>query len=409
MSEFFQLLAGLLFLGFLIAIVWLPAWWLAGRVDPDRSSSLIRLPFSAGLALTGYITGINLLGKLLDNSIHAVFVTVGLNLLVCVFLLYKKRAELGIAHLWAVRQLLLTVLLVAIVLSLPQWYQAVSGNRWDEVASSSIHLTAPNQFAEGMFPPRHNAFPDISIKYHYGFAILSGTVHWVTGISSNVSIDIVSTGLWLFTFLFTVFWLLQIGITKIAAIWGGFAVLLGGGLSWLYLPWLQIYKGFQKVPSQSLLTHSYDIESSWVSNLLTVMRSQNIYLRNADGDIFPLPFDIAISYQQHAVALGLALTLVAAYVFWLWQSKKEVAPRLLILSIFCFGLIFLGHAVFGAMASISAALVLLMLWLRRPSKVRFVQGAVFTLGVTILAFGHGGMMSTGPEYGAGTLLKLRDG
>ncbi|MBT8420263.1 MAG: VCBS repeat-containing protein, partial [Gammaproteobacteria bacterium] len=48
-------------------------------------------------------------------------------------------------------------------------------------------------------------------------------------------------------------------------------------------------------------------------------------------------------------------------------------------------------------------------WLRRPSKVRFVQGAVFTLGVTIVAFGHGGMMSSGPEYGSGVLLKLRDG
>ncbi len=181
--------------------------------------------------LVGYITSVNLLGKLLENSIYAAVIYLLINLFACAYLLCKHRESLIISHLWAKRKLLLTTTLIALFLALPQWFQAVSGNRWDEVASSSIHLTAPNQFAEGVFPPRHNAFPDIAIKYHYGFTLLSGTVHWVTGLSSNVGIDIASTGLWLFIFLFVFFWLLELGVHRIAALWG-LASELEGGWDW---------------------------------------------------------------------------------------------------------------------------------------------------------------------------------
>ena len=62
----------------------------------------------------------------------------------------------------------------AVLMGIPQWLVAVSSPYWDEVAASAIHLTAANQFAEGVFPPRHNALPDVAIKYHYGYTILTG-------------------------------------------------------------------------------------------------------------------------------------------------------------------------------------------------------------------------------------------
>src|SRR5438552_12153115 len=114
------------------------------------------------------------------------------------------------SSLWQSRREWAGLVLVAVVLGLPQMALAFTTPYFDEAASSAIHLTAANQFAEGLFPPRHNALPYIAIKYHYGFAILSGTVRWLTGLSANVSIDIVSTFLWLFIFLFVFFWLRQL-------------------------------------------------------------------------------------------------------------------------------------------------------------------------------------------------------
>ncbi len=176
-----------------------------------------------------------------------------------------------------------------------------------------------------------------------------------------------------------------------------------------YLPWIQAYKGFQKLPPDTGLIHSYDSEMSWWGNLLSVMNNQAIHLKNSNGDIFPLPFDVAIHYQQHAVALGIMLTLVAAYVFWLWQTRRDFSPVLLVINIFSFGLVFLGHAVFGSVASMTAGLVLLVLWLREPSRVRFYQGILFTLGVTAIAFLHGGMLAIGDEYGPpGAPIAIRD-
>ena len=55
-------------------------------------------------------------------------------------------------------------LIIAIIFAIPQWIIAVSTNYFDEVVTSSIHITGPNQFAEGVFPPRHNALPDVIIK-----------------------------------------------------------------------------------------------------------------------------------------------------------------------------------------------------------------------------------------------------
>jgi len=397
--QIFGLLIGSLLLVLFTACLWLPFWWLTVRLDPRLGPSLARVPVSLGFALVAYISFVNLIGKLLQSSLQPVLLYLSLNLAACILLFWKQRASMSLSHVWRRRRSWFGILLLAIVLGLPQWFQAVSGNRWDEMASSSLHITAANQFAEDVFPPRHNAFPDIVAKYHYGFTLLSGTVHWVTKWSSNVSIDIASTALWLFIFLFTYGWMRQLRISRIASVWGGFATLLGGGLSWLYLQRLQVYEGYQKLPVESTLIHRYDPEMSWWSNLITVMENQNIHLKNADGNIFPLPFDIAIHYQQHAVALGIALTLVAAYVFWIWQTRRDFAPALLLVNIVCFGLVFLGHAVFGSIASASAGLVILVLWLREPSRIRFLQGILFTVGVTVVAFLHGGMLARGDEYG----------
>ena len=201
--------------------------------------------------------------------------------------------------------------MLALVVGFPQWMMAVSTPYWDEVASSAINLTAADQFAEGVFPPRHNAFPDLP-KYHYGATMLAGSVIWLTGLSANVSVDVVSTALHLFVFLFVFYWLQQIGFRRLACLWGSFTVLLGGGLAWLYVPWLHTYDGFPKHGIPSLLRHHYDAGRGWWNNLLDAAGIAAFHLQNADGSNSNLPWDVVNQFQQHAVALGLALTLLSA-------------------------------------------------------------------------------------------------
>jgi hypothetical protein len=282
--------------------------------------------------------------------------------------------------------------------------------RQPEVASSAIHLTAPSQFAEGVFPPRHNAFPDLPLKYHYGSTMLAGTVIWLTGLSANVSVDVVSTSLHLFVFLFVFCWFQQMGYRRLVSLWGSFTVLLGGGLAWIYVPWLQAYEGFPKRGDPSQLVFRYDTGRGWWENLLEGTRHIVFHLRNADGSNSNLPWDIVNQFQQHAVALGLALSIFAAWLFCAWVRRERFSPWLLGASAFTFGLVFLGHAVFGTVTCVTAGLMLAGRWLYRPSWARLLEGVGFTAGVAVLAFAHGGVLSRGDAYGANlTTLNLRDG
>ncbi|HXJ85065.1 MAG TPA: hypothetical protein VMS64_41025, partial [Candidatus Methylomirabilis sp.] len=211
-------------------VFWLPAWWAAGRFLTASGPPFFRLLVAAGGALVGWLGVVNLLGRQLENSLVAVWIWFALNAVAAAWLLWRRRDELSPRGLAATWRTWVPVVLLAALVGAPQWLLAVSTPYWDEVASSAIHLTAPNQFAEGVFPPRHNAFPDLPLKYHYGSTMLAGMVILLTGLSANVSVDVVSTALYLFIFLFVFFWLQQIGFRRLACLWGSFTVLLGGGL-----------------------------------------------------------------------------------------------------------------------------------------------------------------------------------
>jgi hypothetical protein len=391
-------------------LLWLPPWWAAGRLPAACATPFFRLLVGAGGALVGWLGVVNLVGRQLESSLPAAWIWLGLNAAAGAWLLWRHRDELSPRGLAATWRSWVPVLLLAIAVGAPQWLMAVSTPYWDEVASSAIHLTAPNQFAEGVFPPRHNAFPDLPLKYHYGATILAGTLIWLTGLSANVSVDVVSTSLHLFVFLFVFCWLQQIGFRRLACLWGSFTVLLGGGLAWLYVPWLETYNAFPKRGDPSLLLHRYGPERGWWGNLLEGADTAVFHLRNLDGSNSNLPWDIINQFQQHAVALGVALTVFAAWLFCAWIRRDRFSPWVLAASTFTFGLLFLGHAVFGTVTCVTAGFLLVGRWLHRPSRVRFLEGVAFTAGVTALAFAHGGVLSRGDGYGADlTTLTLRDG
>lgn len=401
------ILVRLIFILVFLLVLFLPAWWVAGRIQEERAAPFFGFLSAIGLALIGYISFVNLVGRFLRASIISVLIYLAINAIVGILLWNRRRPELTLASLRETKNDWLPPLLVSLALGLPQWLLAVSTNFFDEAASSAIHLTAANQFAEGLFPPRHNALPYVAIKYHYGFTILSGTVHWLTGLSANVSIDIVSTFLWLFIFLFVFFWLRHLDFGKLSAYWGSFTVLIGGGFAWLYLHRIEAYNGIDKFPAESALLHRYDSAASWLDNLVAGAGVPSQHLRNADGTLSNLPWDIAAQFQQHAVSLGIATTVFALYLFTTWQRKNDFDWRLLVANIFTFSVLFLAHAVFGAVSMVTASLCLLGLWIRRPTRARFIQGVCFGLGVPIIALLHGGLLAQGANYGAGAVTTLR--
>ncbi len=392
-----------------VIVTWVPAWGVAPHIDERLLDPRLRWPASAALALIGYLTVVNIAGRLVEHSTIVAGAYFFLCALATVTLLIRARARRTGRVRMTSPERWLPVLGVAVVLAIPQLFQAVSSNRWDEAASSAIHLTAPNQFAEGVFPPRHNAFPDVAIKYHYGFTLLPGAIRWVTGWSSNHAIDIASTGLWLFSFLLLFAWLRSMDFGRVAAYWAGIAALLGGGFAWIYLRDLRVYEGYQKQPESSTLVHEYGAGEGWWTNLLSAFEHQNIHLVNRAGELLPLPFDVAVHYQQHAVALGIALAIAAAFFFWLWQTDPRRRWGWLLVNVFSFGVLLLGHSVFGGVSAVTAGLTLGVLWLRRPERRAFVQAGLFTIGVTLVAFAHGGMLTPGEVYGPpGAPLALRE-
>ncbi len=389
-------------------ILLVPAWWAAGRLEADGKSPFFRLLVAAGLAVVGYVAGVNLLGRLFQNSIAAMLLYLLLNAAAAALLLARRPPEElrpdGLLSSW--RAWALPVLL-AIALGVPQWFLAVSSNYWDEATASAIQLTAPNQFAEGIFPPRHNALPDVSVKYHYAFTMLAGTVMVLLGVSANVAIDLVSTGLWLFIFLFIYFWLRRLEFDGISSAWGAFTVLLGGGLAWLYLPRIEVYNGIDKYPPPSDLLYKFDAAKSWLGNLVALASAPSQHLRNADGTFSSLPWEVAATFEQHSVSLGMAMALVALYLLVAWRRREELRTPLLAANVVAYGTLLLGHAVFGAVAAVAAGSCLLLAWARKPERRSFLEGLAFGAGVAALALLHGGMMSRGAQYGGESYATMR--
>ena len=386
-----------------------PAWFLAGRIQDDETKPFFRLLCATGFVLVGYISFVNLLGRVIYQSIVAALVYLGANAVLTVVLWWRRPEDFRVAPLFTTWRAWLGPVLIGIALGIPQWLLAVSTNYWDEVLPSGIYITGINQFADGLFPPRHNAFPDVTIKYHYAFIVLAGTVRWLTGLSANFAIDVVSTGLWLFVFLFVWFWLRKLDFSRLAATWGSFATLLGGGFAWVYLKRLEVYKtgGFTKVPPESELTHRFDAAQGWLHNLIASSGVPSLHLRNGDGSLSNLPWDIAGQFQQHAVSAGIALTVFALYLLCNWNKQKKFHVPLCLANCAAFGVLFLGHAVFGAVAMLTAGLVLLGAWLKQRTWVRFLRGGVFAAGAVVLALLHGGMLTRGLEYGTGSFMTFR--
>ena len=90
-----RLLLGVVFLG----VLFMPAWWLAGRIQEGKAHAFFRGLVAIGLALVGYLSFVNLLGRLLSQSLTPVWIYLALNAAACVVLWRRHRAELNLRPL----------------------------------------------------------------------------------------------------------------------------------------------------------------------------------------------------------------------------------------------------------------------------------------------------------------------
>jgi hypothetical protein len=400
-----------LILAAFLTALWLPAWWLVGRLTNRLIDPLLRAVLAAGLATMAYLTVLNLIGRALERSTPVALGWALACALASAILIARDPAGMSVRPLLSRWRRWVPLLFVVAVLALPQAMNAFSAPLWDEVATSALHITAPNQIADGLYPPRHNAFPDVPVKYHYASTVLVGTLVWLTGLSANVCIDLVSTSVWFFIFLLLYLWLRQLDFSRVVSLWAGFAALLGGGLAWAYSSSLATYEAFRKVGRPSEVTYAWDAGRGWLDNLIELARTPVFHLHNDDGSMSNLPWDIASQFQQHALSFGLGLSLLCGWLFSRWRADPR-GPHALTwgaLSALSFGLVMLGHAVVGGVTCLAAGLLLVIDWLRSPTWRNFADTVVFTVIVFVLSFAHGGMLTRGEVYGGKLVqLNLRD-
>jgi hypothetical protein len=179
-------------------------------------------------------------------------------------------------------------------------------------------------------------------------------------------------------------------------------------LAWVFLPRIEAYDTFEVWPGLESLVHRYDNARGFTANLIGAARVPSVHVRNPDGSLSNLPWDIAAQLQQHAVSLGIALTVFVLWAVVAWQKRADQRTPLFVVTVLASAVLFLAHAVFGGVVVIAVGLVLLGAWLRTPTTARFADGALFAIGVGVIALLHGGLLSFGSQYGASSdVLTLR--
>jgi len=102
--ELLEILLGTFTLAFCFAFLWLPWWALTAVIDPDTASRLIRAPLSIGLMLIAFIGVVNLFGRVLEDSLTALWMVFALHGALWVYLVRSARPLLSPYPLWQLRK-----------------------------------------------------------------------------------------------------------------------------------------------------------------------------------------------------------------------------------------------------------------------------------------------------------------
>jgi hypothetical protein len=90
------------------------------------------------------------------------------------------------------------------------------------------HMSTAAQMQNGVYPPRHLALPDVPLRYHYGFDLLTACLTALFRLQVDRAIDVATIGLWCLSW--CLFWVLGERLSGRAGAWlTPVCALLAGG------------------------------------------------------------------------------------------------------------------------------------------------------------------------------------
>jgi hypothetical protein len=110
------------------------------------------------------------------------------------------------------------MLLSALAVTLAVAPMAVGWAFHDEAILSG-HLAITEQLTRDIYPPRHLAFPQFELRYHYGFNVVAAAIVEATGLSVPSAIDAATLAAWAYGW--CLLWLIGEHITGSVCVGGG--------------------------------------------------------------------------------------------------------------------------------------------------------------------------------------------
>ena len=200
-------------LGLAVPGVWLLGRALAHRVAQGRAT---RGPLAAGIAVSLAVLGVHL-ASLAFGSVW-VGLPVGLVALaaagVAAEVARRRRAGSGSAEGRAPSAWMFVTMVAATAALAPV---ALGYHLHDELYLTG-HMSIAAQIQNGVYPPRHLAFPDVPLRYHYGFDLVAAALTALVHVPVDRAIDVATLGL------FALSW---------ALLWALGERLLGRGHAWV--------------------------------------------------------------------------------------------------------------------------------------------------------------------------------
>lgn len=193
------------------------------------NSLLVLIPFSITFGIAAYLFTCHVLSFLIGPQAASVITLIVL-ILISILILITKRKKLCRVEKDADNFQLLTIYLIALIISILTFIATSKYGTFDRESHMPMALT---MFHNNVYPPRDCFRPDYVLLYHYGGDLLAGAVYWITNFDISRAYEIISTVLSGTTFLsfFALAWMLTKNY-RLSLI-SGFCTYFGGGLLWL--------------------------------------------------------------------------------------------------------------------------------------------------------------------------------
>ncbi len=337
----------------LLPFVLLAGFWLARRLTKDRALSITLTP---GIAVAGWLLAVHAAGLATRSFLSGLAIgTAGVAALAIAYAAYQLKTRAWVPSVREVRLGSTPLLLLTALITTGLVGEMAFGWLFHDEHLYTGHLSISSQILNDVYPPRHLSFPDVELRYHYGFDLFAACLTALFRVRIDEAIDISTVLFWAYTV-----WLLW----TLGAMWFG----RSRGLLTVVLV---LFAGGLPVCADG---SAYGLEEA-----ISVCSVQNLWV---------MP-PMVSSFFQRPWALALPLAVATIIVFTERQHERPV-PRLVVLWLLGSALS-LGHVVLFV-TILPSVLASELWWLYAVERRRFREGIPIVLvgaatAVTALAIG----------------------